>query len=337
MSKSNLYQQLVDFKNGRMESDEIEDENISRVSYIGSVFLEFDTDDYIEILVRDGSNEYYYLKEAIGSYYGHSGSFMYDDWRANEEWSEGYVVEGFNIENIDTVMEIVRMLGFPNDPTSVDFGKISKFLHDNFEHEVDDIIGEFQTMTDEAMKEVVSNFAFDNYCNSFFKSGIYTSGDASHCFRKYFTTVDNLISLYESQGKYDWSLKQLLRQVSRDNHLAEDDLFDIAWGRYWHHFDKEHFKNYVKGKLEEIKEKIEEDAEHIDEYREITDRLKKFKYGTWYDLPKNDQIIFKINFVSLKTLYINFDYKKRRDHKINQNIDMDLERFLLFLYQPELF
>jgi len=244
MSKSNLYQQLVDFRDKKISAEEIEDPNIKKVRNNGIVTLEFDTDDYIEILVGDGSNEYYYLKEAIGAYYGYTGSFMYDDWRSREDW---------------------------------------------------------------------------------------------HCFQIYATTVKNLISLYESHGKYDWSLKQLLRQISKDNDLAEDDLFDIAWGQYWRIFDKEGFKNYVKEKLEEIKEKIEEDAEHIDEYREITDRLKKFKYGTWYDLPKNDQIMFKINYVSLKTLDINFAYKKKGTNQITDDINMNLERFLLFLYQPELF
>lgn len=337
MSKSNLYQQLVDFTNGIISAEEIEDPNIKIVKSRGIVILDFDTDDYIEILVGDGSNEYYYIKEAIGGYYGYSGSFMYDDWRSREDWDEGYMFEGFDQENIDTVLEIANMLGFPYDPTSVDSKKISNFLHDNFEREVNDIIDEYQTMTDDAMKQVISNFAFDEYCNVFHKFGILHSGNKQTCFEKYYTTVKNLISLYKSHGKYDWSLKQLLRQISKDNDLAEDDLSDIAWGQYWQHFDKEYFKNYVKGKLEEIKEKIEEDAEHIDEYREITDRLKKFKYGTWYDLPKNDQIMFKINYVSLKTLDINFAYKKKGTNEIVNDINMDLERFLLFLYQPELF
>ncbi len=333
MSKSNLYQQLVDFTNGVISAEEIEDPNIKIVKTNGLVKLDFDTDDYIEILVGDGSNEYYYLKEAIGAYYGYTGSFMYDDWRSREDWNEGYTVEGFDQENIDTVMEIVRMLGFQDE----DFRKISNFLHDNFTREVDDIISEYQTMTDDAMKQVISDFAFDEYCNVFFRFNILHSGAKKHCFQIYATTVKNLISLYESHGKYDWSLKQLLRQISKDNDLAEDDLFDIAWGQYWRIFDKEGFKNYVKEKLEEIKEKIEEDAEHIDEYREITDRLKKFKYGTWYDLPKNDQIMFKINYVSLKTLDINFAYKKKGTNQITDDINMNLERFLLFLYQPELF
>jgi hypothetical protein len=337
MSKSNLYQQLVDFTNGVISAEEIEDPNIKIVKTNGLVKLDFDTDDYIEILVGDGSNEYYYLKEAIGAYYGYTGSFMYDDWRSREDWDEGYMVEGLDQENIDRVMEIVNMLGFPHDPTSVDFGKISKFLHDNFERQVDDIIGEYQTMTDDAMKEVISNFAYDEYCNVFFRFNIFHSSAKNLCFKTYTTSVKNLISLYKSHGKYDWSLKQLLRQISKDNDLAEDDLFDIAMEQYWRHFDKKYFKNYVKGKLEEIKEKIEEDAEHIDEYREITDRLKKFKYGTWYDLPKNDHIMFKINFVSLKTLDINFAYKKKGTNQITDDINMDLERFLLFLYQPELF
>jgi hypothetical protein len=333
MSKSNLYQQLVDFRDKKISAEEIEDPNIKKVRNNGIVTLEFDTDDYIEILVGDGSNEYYYLKEAIGAYYGYTGSFMYDDWRSREDWNEGYTVEGFDQENIDTVMEIVRMLGFQDE----DFRKISNFLHDNFTREVDDIISEYQTMTDDAMKQVISDFAFDEYCNVFFRFNILHSGAKKHCFQIYATTVKNLISLYESHGKYDWSLKQLLRQISKDNDLAEDDLFDIAWGQYWRIFDKEGFKNYVKEKLEEIKEKIEEDAEHIDEYREITDRLKKFKYGTWYDLPKNDQIMFKINYVSLKTLDINFAYKKKGTNQITDDINMNLERFLLFLYQPELF
>jgi hypothetical protein len=337
MSKSNLYQQLVDFVNKKISAEEIEDPNIKKIRNNGIVTLEFDTDEYFNILAGDHSNDYYYLRDAVSSSYGYSESFMYDDWRAREDWDEGYMVEGFDGENLDLVMEIVRMLGFPHDPTSLDFKKISNFLEDNFANYVRDIIDEYQMMTDDAMKKVISDFAFENYCNVFYKFKILHSGAKKNCFEIYFTTVKNLISLYESTGKYDLSLQKLLRKVSKDADLVEDDLFDIAWGNYWRVFDKEHFKDYVKRKLQEIKESIEEEAEHIEEYKEITDRLKKFKYGTWYNLPKNDQIMFRVNFVSLKTLQINFDYKRKGSNQITKDINMSLERFLLFLYQPELF
>jgi hypothetical protein len=50
-------------------------------------------------------------------------------------------------------------------------------------------------MNDDAMKECLREYAYDELCGSLDKYGIFHSGDKNLCFRKYATTAKNLIQL----------------------------------------------------------------------------------------------------------------------------------------------
>jgi len=335
---SELYKELKSFKKNEISATDIYDPLIKTVRSNGIVVLDL-TSEYFNIIFDPNTSNKSYVEAAL-SYYSYYDYFMFDSWRAQEEWNEGYLLQHFNQENNDLLNKILRMLG--HNPESLTENEIPDILSELFHNQVDYIVGEFQSQVDYAHIEVVKEMAYKEFCNVLFNLEIYYV-NKNKCFEKYVTTVDNLIHLYENLAKINgesinYDIKKLLTESVIENNLQiDDELYeDVSDG--WHmFFDGVDFNRYVKNKLEDMLEKLEEDSENIEGYRRIIQSLKKFNFDHWYQLPKNDKIVFRIKFVSPKTLEITFEVKRKDNKAQIKTYHLGYDRFMLFLYHPELF
>jgi hypothetical protein len=105
-------------------------------------------------------------------------------------------------------------------------------------------------------------------------------------------------------------------------------------------FDKESFNRTVENQFEKIIEKMDEDSDSeytIKNYIEFRSRvLNKFKMKTWYETPKDKDIIFSIKDFQPENMTIILTVKDRGTQLL-KDIKLDEENFQQFLYQPSLF
>jgi hypothetical protein len=332
MSKSNLYQQLVDFKNGKITNLDIHDDNITDVKKNGLINIHFDIYDFFEIIFDDYNNNQYVMKEAFGNY-GY-GDFIFDYYRVLDDWNEGYIIQMLDDANTSLILEISELLNLDEK----DYSKLSKLLYDNLSDEFDLLLSIYQELVNDAAIKFVKEYSYENYCDLFFEFGIYSSKNTKFCFKKYSTNIDRLINLYEFTGEKDLDLKNLLHKVVEKSDLSVDeDLYELIYDNYFREFDNVEFQQSFNIKLNEILQDITESSEKFEEYNILKNKLK-YKQGVWYDLPKNPKKMFKINKTNINDLKIYFDLKEKGPKKlIQQNLRMSYENFLLFLYHPELF
>lgn len=341
MSKNNLYQQLVDFKNGKISASDIDDELIKKVKKNGIITLSFDSDKFIEILSDHESDSAStdYIQIAIGArYVYHYDYFMFDDYRASEDWDYGYVLMSVDATNEEKLREISGMLGI-DWAQDVEMSKISKTIYELYKGIAEDIINEYQSMNNDAMIECLRDYAYENLCSSLDMYGIFHSGVKDLCFKTYATTVKNLIRLYDSMGEkyYDDDLENLLKGVAKENEILDIDVYDYTWNTYWNFFDTEKWNQFISEKLDDLLTEIEDNLDKLEEYKKVKQRLKDYKFGVWYDIPKNDRRMFKIDIVNPEDQKVIFSYKEKgAGHKI-EKIGMDIDNFMLFLHHPELF
>jgi hypothetical protein len=334
-----LYMQLHMFKRGIVSETQIKraDDLIYDIKKNGIITLKFDNNnDYFKLFKNKLSNDDIFIMDQIfNSYYGSMEFF--DSYRANEDWECGYIVSTFNESNMDKVKEISMIIS-PGidfeDYASTPREDFSQKLNNFFPRIVEDIINEYSSSIDTAIKDYISNYIEKDICDAFYNYGIYNS---NYCFYKYHTTVDNLIKLYDTFGEKSKPLVNLLKKIA--------DLTDIE-GNYWEeyidatssvNFDSDSFNNYVGRKLDDIIERLEEDSEmflSINEYKNIVKKLsKKYNFNRWYDLPKDKKIMFKITHIDPGTNKINFEVKNQNGFYRNS---LNLENFNLFLHHPEI-
>jgi translation initiation factor IF-1 len=105
-------------------------------------------------------------------------------------------------------------------------------------------------------------------------------------------------------------------------------------------FDKESFNRTVENQFEKIIEKMDEDSDSeytIKDYIEFRVRvLNKFKMKTWYETPKDKDIIFAVQDFDPTKMTVQLRVKDRETQSL-KDIAMDEENFTQFLYQPSLF
>jgi hypothetical protein len=91
---------------------------------------------------------------------------------------------------------------------------------------------------------------------------------------------------------------------------------------------------------EKIIEKMDEDSDSeytIKNYIEFRDRvLNKFKMKTWYETPKDKDIIFAVQDFDPAKMTVQLRVKDR-GAQLLKDIAMDEENFTQFLHQPSLF
>lgn len=324
-----LYEQLLKFKNGEIDANEIDDELISEVSSNGIVRIEFENAlEYLKLLPYDES-DFYNISIVFSPYY--YTPELVSEFHIEDEWDNGYVFQTFDGENDRKFDIILQYLGLTYDRLdSEESRKVIETLDENFSRYTQDIKDKYHELLSESFEEIIRDYVTKETCNIFGSKMIILAD----CFNLYFTTVDNLIRLFdEYRPKKGQTLTFLLKKIANgDFEVAGDfneDLYNL-------NIDKESFNKTVGVALDNIIEKIEDETEFkdISEFREIMKTLSEYKFHMIYQTPKNNNVRFQIFRVDPETNLIRLRvFFNRKD------VDgyMTLDNFKLLLHHPELF
>ena len=330
-----LYMQLHMFKRGLIDGKGLNDELIFNVRDNGIISLKFENDEQYFRLFDLSDDDIWFLNHLYSSY---SDLELFDSYRAEEDWNEGYVFPYFDNENKELMEEIKRLvapnLNLEDDSQVIEFCRL---LNDLFSKRVDYIIGDYEVEMDSGMKNSMEKEINKELCDIFLENGIHNT---QGCFYKYMTTVDNLIKLYDKYGEKNSDLFTLLKKVGHDKSVDGDYWNNMYDYMGTNEFDSTSFNRSVKYQLESIISDMEDDDKfaNLDEYKKIVSLIgKKFKYNVWYGRPKDEnKMMFKVIRVNPENNKIEVEYKAKGTMDFKKG-NYDLEQFNNFLYHPELF
>ena len=183
-----LYMQLHMFKRGLIDGKGLNDELIFNVRDNGIISLKFENDEQYFRLFDLSDDDIWFLNNLYSSY---SNLELFDNYRAEEDWNEGYVFPYFDNENKELMEEIKRLvapnLNLQDDSQAIEFCRL---LNDLFSKRVDYIIGDYEVEMDSGMKNSMEKEINKELCDIFLENGI---NNTQGCFYKYMTSVHAII------------------------------------------------------------------------------------------------------------------------------------------------
>jgi hypothetical protein len=282
-----------------------------------------------------------WFRDVIMSSYGNGFEFT-DSYSMNDEFNEGYIFEyDLNEENTQTLKGIAGRL-ISNEEVNLDDDEYRKKLHglmlDIFPREIDYIISDYSIEKDNEMNQVAKESIKGEFDDKLDEMGI----DLSYDMDEATITLADLFSEALQLNLFNSSAQEMVTKII-SNKLGSD-----VGGWYENNyeyrdqskFDTESFNRTVENQFEKIIEKMDEDSDSeytIKDYIEFRARvLNKFKMKTWYETPKDKDIIFSIKDFEPENMSIILTVKDRGT-QVLKDIKLDEENFKQFLYQPSLF
>ena len=354
-----LYEALKKFVDGEYESNFARDFNYSYDNLKFSKINENDLSKSIMYLMMDRqefltmiqsktfaghTNNEYYINVSVGGGY-HSRVFL-DNYSAEQDFAEGYIIRHFSEENIEKLKEILKLINKKLLTQFIEGGNddiVSQYLLLKFQDECESIAHEYAEHHDECLVEGMKEYLRQKKCGILNKFKIMEM----QCQRKYVTTVGNIIKLYEKYGHFgnkDEDILKLLHEIINEEGLEDDDDYGDDYYAYYEetNFDSEGFNSWVGVQLNKMMDEIEEDfdPESMEKENKLYDLMEKLNYtfNRWYYFPEEKQ---------KKDSKSNFMIEKFEDGKILvtynemykkiQHFKMGFEDFINFLYHPELF
>ena len=223
------YQTLIKYKkSGKQDTTlNIDDETFEIVD--GNVMLFFDPADYFKLFkhqLYDYSIQQ--LESFAGSSYGRQTEWT-DSYTAEEDWKEGYVLQSLNDDNLEKLDKIIGVVASPllqqkdelmKDYRNNYYSKCSEVLNAHREF-IEKMTDEYQYATDDAYTVGIEKGINDEYCDVLQPLGI----ESKVCFRKYYTSVDNMLSLYEKYGSPQKSIRAVIT-AAIDSEISVTDIFE---------------------------------------------------------------------------------------------------------------
>ena len=238
-----------------------------------------DDDDYLSLFNLDEDDKWAY-NAVVDSY----DTYEFKDWYSNQEdWNEGYLFWSFNDENRELVKEMLTLLS----PDLIDYegddeksSDAAKLLSQYFDNEVESIIYTIMSEDNESKTRGFQEMVESDVCDIFEEYYIFKTT----CFRRYYTTVNQILSLYKYVGDTTLTLTELLKDLVKDND-------NFGWGENMYKiqpkdYDEEDVNKDINRELTRMFEKIENNPEfiNIQDFSEMFKRVtKNFKINNRYE------------------------------------------------------
>lgn len=291
-------------------------------------------DEFCNLLSLSDDDTYFYSN--ITSPY--SNYELYDSYQVNQDFKEGYGIwYEFDDESKEKLEQIARrFFGIELDWNDEKIlGDFASELDDHFSRNVSNIIDDYAIEKNREFNIVAEKHVqseIENYVSVY---GLELFGEG------FKTSVADLISLYLQFGIPHVSIKELLQKVF-ENSRQEIGGWDEDRYEYQdeNEFDRASFNRTVELELEKIMDGLEEKYEsntlkdYLDTVKEVS---KKFKVDKWYDLPKDEQILFRVRGFDVDSNMIKVQLKKKKGIANLKDIKVSKDGFYKLLYQPELF
>jgi len=239
----------------------------------------------------------------------------------------------FNAENIDKINDILKYFGNYDVTDRNNYNnmkKITDILEDHFDGQVYDIIEKFTDLANESVGDYIKSEVKGDVLGVLNKHKIFNKN-----LFEYYTTVDDLIKVYQNTGKKTFDVKNLFKFLFKKIEFKnyEDDLYNFS-------IDDESFNETVSEELDEMFEKLENEPEKYEKFISFAEKLNKLKkmgyeIGKTYPLPYDNKKQFKIEEINKDTEKIILYYFS--GVKDAEKRSLSLEEFYNFLNTPELF
>jgi len=278
--------------------------------------------EYLQFFFKD-----YYEEGSDGEYDAHNYESMYNgNWgwwgdfsdRTYDDWTDGYIVDYFNYEQLSIVKEIGKYLSSEvYNSIELKNGRVISKDTDNITNLLQ-ILGLEDAITDAyidasviAVEDEVPKGIEKSYCNCLDEIGIERYSN-KHCFWKYELSWGAAIMLFARFGEPDDLLLDLLFEaVKKTNvdHLPE--YYEMQ-----HHFwDGEAFNEYWNRKVTSILEnELENIKDNTEQYNlkffKLIDEIQKLGGVETWIYSKNKKYSIKINKVDNENLQITYQFRK---------------------------
>jgi hypothetical protein len=282
-----------------------------------------------------------WFRDVVMSSYGNGYEFT-DSYTIEEDFKEGYIFEyDLNEENTETLKGIAGRL-IPNKEVNFEDDEYRKELHslllDIFPRELDYILSDYTIEKDNEMNQVAKESIAAEFDDKLDDMGINLSYDMDEAT----IVLADLFSEALQLNLYNEGAKEMVTKI------ISNKLGNNVGGWYENNyeyrddskFDKDSFNREVSRQFEKIIEKLDEESDNeytVKDYVEFRNRvLSKFKMKTWYETPKDKDIIFSIREFDPSNMTIILTVKDKGT-QLFKDIKMDEENFTQFLHQPSLF
>lgn len=258
----------------------------------------------------------------------------YDYYNMDEEFA--YITENiFNLENDEKYHEILKKIGFEPKDYNTATKNFKTFFPDEMESIYSDYLYELNHIKNKNAKEYIYTELKDDLQ----KYGI----NVIYPFYKFSIPLNVLYD--KSMDNIDFgNFNDLLKTILKDLNYDDFDFWDAYHEGEYQNFQNDDFEDFNKSTahiLDKIIDKIDNGL--FDDFLKIKERLpKQFKFDEWYVLPKDKNIMFRIDRVNYDNLKIEYSVKYggnsgNIDQANTYRFSKTITDFLNFLYQPELF
>lgn len=332
---------LRDFVRGRVSSRDLEDSddgilNVNDGNPLGQsiITIDFGSDEKVYNAMDLSDDDIWFLN-AVNSYYS-DYNFM-DSYQVESDFKDGYILyQDLDKENREKIKQIASII-IPNKEYDIEGEEyrieLSKTLLDLFEKQMDYILGEYHSEKENEMqataKETISKDMED-----FFES---IGFSVRRKYDELNTTAANLLM---------WAARldiQKIDAISLFNRIVDFNGTGRLGGWYENtyefqddeNFDSISFNRRASNELDDIMEKLESDN-NIQDFLDFRKRIEsKYKMNTWYELPKDKEIKFKVFGFDRENMKV--DVQITANFKGSKSFSLSEQGFQNLLYQPELF
>jgi len=337
---SKVYDLLVKIKNGydpgwrnlgsydSLLDDIVFNEKSPGLSKITIGFTDYE--EYLKLFEEPDQDSIYDIINLL-NYDGYDNQYRYD---TQTEWNEGHIYGYYlNDENKEKVDEIISLLSKNPSDLSVEDSMI--LFYDNFRDVADEITNAWGSIQSECVGSKIYHELLDEFGNKFFTVGIIEVSPL----RRYKTTVNTLIKLFNVVGNKSQTLEELLmtiiKKFDNNSHGWYDDMY---WNTTCDDFDMVTFNNDVKWYIDKVYDKIVDSNEFKDiyEYSEIKSSISsEYGFDKWIQSKLNPDLNFRIDDIDKKTN--NLILIVKGGDKAAEKRSMSYDEFKRFETQYELF
>jgi hypothetical protein len=340
----NLVIGLRNFAKGRISKDElyrIDDSiyDIYQKEPLGQSVITIRFEDEKELLKDiDIDEQDIWFMNLLNSYQGYD--FM-ESYQIEQDFIEGYgIYYDLNDENTETLKTIANII-LPNKEFDLNDDtyrmELSEMLLDLFPNEMDYIFGDFAAEKDYEMNAVAKEHITTEFNQPLEENGIGLNYDMDEVE----ITVADLYLGALQLNMFNSDVKEIISA------MMQKALGNNVGGWYENSyefqdeskFDSKSFNNEVERQFEKIIEKLEERSEEeytVQDFVEFRDRIvSKYKLKTWYETPKDNNIIFQIDSFNSDNISVKLIVKSK-DTGLFKKLELDEEQFNNFLYQYSL-
>jgi len=342
---TNLVVGLRNFSKGRISKDELYrlDDSIYDIYQkepLGQSIITIQFEDDKELFNElDIDEQDIWFMGALNSYNGYE--FM-DSYQVEQDFKEGYgIYYDLNDENKETLKNIATTI-LPNKEFNLEDDEykveLSDMLLDLFPNEMDYIFGDFAVEKDIEMNTVAKEAIKDEFERPLEESGI----NLNHDMDEVEISLADLylgalqLNMFNSDAK---EIVTAIMQKALGNNVGGwyENSYEFQDDSK---FDSKSFNNYVAHQFEQMIEKLDERSDEVytvQDFVEFRNRImSKYKLKTWYETPKDDNIIFLIDSFNAPNLSVRLNVKSR-DTGLFKQLVLDEEQFNNFLNQNSLF